>query len=230
MHQRPATTLLLPRSSLNDLDIPSVLLPRRAAKRLPIILQLLDQLSDTEQVIHLLERNTLCLRDEEPNEEEHGEAERAIDEESTIAALADGNQHVGRSTGYDEVEKPLRRGRKGDVHGSQPRGRDLRDVDPAAGSPAELEEGGEQEDAHERKVACGGNGLAGDGRGDANVEADVEHGRALGDRGPEEGAAAAKRVGGEDEEGGAGDHFDDAVDARGEEAGFGAVEAEVLED
>lgn len=221
---------LLPRSSLNDLDIPSVLLPRRAAKRLPIVLQLLDQLSNTEQVIHLLERNTLGLRNEEPNEEEHGEAERAVDQESAIAALAHSSQHIGRSTGHDKVEKPLRGRRKGDVHGPQPRGRDLGDVDPAAWSPSELEEGGEQEDAHERKVAGGRHGLADHGRGDAHVDAHVEHGCALGDRGPEQGAAAAEGVGGEEEEGGAGDHFDDAVDAGGEEAGFGGVEAKVLED
>lgn len=65
---------------------------------------------------------------------------------------------------------------------------------------------------------------------DADVQADVEHCQALGDGGPQEGAAAAEGVGDENEEDGAADDLDDAVDAGGEEAGRVAGDAQVLED
>lgn len=54
---------------------------------LAVSLNVLDELSDTEQVVHLLERKTLGLGDEEPHEEEHGEAEGAVDEEGTATIL-----------------------------------------------------------------------------------------------------------------------------------------------
>lgn len=107
----------------------------------------------------------------------------------------------------------------------QPGGRDLRHDDPATRTPAELEEGGEEEDAREREVADGRDGMSLDGGVEADVEPDDEHGAALGDGGPEEGVAAPEGVGGEEEEGGACYHFDDAVDSGREEAGVSAREA-----
>ena len=50
---------------------------------LTVRFDVLDELSDTEDVVHLLERETLGLRDEEPDEEEHGKAEGSVDEEGT---------------------------------------------------------------------------------------------------------------------------------------------------
>ena len=59
----------------------------------------------------------------------------------------------------NEVKQPLCRSRERDVHGAQSGGRDLRHDDPAAGPPPELEEGSEEEDAGEREVADGWDGV-----------------------------------------------------------------------
>lgn len=149
---------------------------------------------------------------------------------SPVAVGTDGSQHIGHGAGDDKVEQPLGGGGKGDVQPAQTRRRNLRHVDPADGPPAELEAGGEEEDADEGDVAGGDDRRALLGRGDADVQADVQHAEGLGDGGPEQGAAAAERVGDEDEEDGAADHLDDAVDAGGEEVGGVAGDAEVLED
>lgn len=76
---------------------------------LAIRLHVLNQLGDAEEVVHLLERQALGLRNEEPHEDEHGEAEGAVGEESAVAALAHGGHHVGGCACDDEVEEPLRR-------------------------------------------------------------------------------------------------------------------------
>ena len=55
---------------------------------LAVRLHVLDKLGDTEEVVHLLERQTLGLGNEEPDEDEHGEAEGAVGEESSSAPLA----------------------------------------------------------------------------------------------------------------------------------------------
>ena len=72
--------------------------------------------------------------------------------------------------------------------------------------------------------------MARDGWVDAHVQADVEHGGALGDRGPQQRAAAAERVGDEEQEHGAGGHFDNAVDARREQVRGCPLDAQALED
>ena len=50
---------------------------------LTVSLDVLDELGNTEEVIHLLKRQTLGLRDEEPDEEEHGETEGSVDKEGS---------------------------------------------------------------------------------------------------------------------------------------------------
>lgn len=72
-------------------------------------------------------------------------------------------------------------------------------------------------------MACGG-------RVDAHVQADVERGGVLGDRGPRQRAAAAERVGGEEQERGAGGRLDDAADARRERVRGCPLDARALED
>lgn len=42
-------------------------------------LDLLYELRNTEEIVHLLERHTLGFWDKEPYEEEHGEAEAGVD-------------------------------------------------------------------------------------------------------------------------------------------------------
>ena len=46
-------------------------------------LDLLDKLRNTEEVVHLLEGETLGLGNKEPDEEEHAEAEAGVDDEAT---------------------------------------------------------------------------------------------------------------------------------------------------
>jgi hypothetical protein len=43
----------------------------------------LDHFGQTEQVVHPLERHALGFGDKEPNEEEHGETECAVNEKGT---------------------------------------------------------------------------------------------------------------------------------------------------
>jgi len=128
------------------------------------------------------------------------------------------------------MKQPLRRGRNRDVQAAQPRRRDLADIDPAHGAPAELEEACEQERAHQRHTPGGRDRVACGGRVDAHVQADVERGGVLGDRGPQQRAAAAERVGGGEQERGVGGHFDDAVDARRERVRGCPLDARALED
>ena len=94
------TDLLLPdHSRILSVHVISVVLTVR--------LHVLDQLGDTEEVVHLLERQALGLGDKEPDEDEHGEAEGAVGEEGAVAALTHGGHHVGGCARDDEVEEPL---------------------------------------------------------------------------------------------------------------------------
>ena len=67
-----------------------------------------DQLGNAEEVVHLLQTHALCLRDEEPREDAHAEAEGAEEEVGAVAAFAHGGEHGGYAAGDDEVEEPLR--------------------------------------------------------------------------------------------------------------------------
>jgi hypothetical protein len=122
-----------------------------------------------------------------------------------------------------KIKQPLRRRRQRNIHRPESRRRDLTHNNPTTRPPPKLEEPRKQEYASESEVSDGRDGLVWLRGVEAHVEADDEHGAALGDGGPEEGFAAAERVGGEEEEGGAGYHFYDAVDAGCEEAGVGAL-------
>jgi hypothetical protein len=55
---------------------------------LTISLDVLDELSDSEQIVHAFQRQSFRLRNQEPHEDKHGEAERAVCEESTGITLA----------------------------------------------------------------------------------------------------------------------------------------------
>jgi len=80
-----------------------------------------------------------------------------------------------------------------------------------------LKECREEEDADKCEVTEWSDGMTLHRRLEAYVEADYEHYDALGYGGPEEGLSATERVGGEEEEGGAGYHFNTAVDSSSEE-------------
>jgi hypothetical protein len=66
---------------------------------LTVGLDILDELSNTEEVVHLLKGQTLGLGNKEPDEEEHGETEGAVDEERSVTVEADGDHHIGRGAG-----------------------------------------------------------------------------------------------------------------------------------
>lgn len=147
-------------------------------------------INNSEDLVHLLKRHALSLRDEEPGEEEHREAEGPVDEIRPVSRCANSDHHVRGSASNNEVEQPLGGSGQRDVGGSQARSRDLGDVDPADGSPAKLEKGCEQEDHDNGDVASWRHRDARLRRIEAYVEADVEHGASLGDGSPEKRLAA----------------------------------------
>lgn len=146
-----------------------------------------------------------------------------------IPPFPNSGNHIRRSPRDNEIEQPLRRSSQRNIQGPEPRSRDLGDVDPAHRTPSELEEDGEEVDAHNGDVASGRYSGAFHWGLDANVNSDVIHAEALGDGGPEETFAATERIRCQGEEEGAADHFEHAVDACGEEGRLGAIEAEVGE-
>lgn len=70
---------------MND-SIPLVYRAMHAA--LAISLDVLDKLRDAKQIVHLLERQSLSLWNEEPHEDEHGETEGSVEKEATAGRLA----------------------------------------------------------------------------------------------------------------------------------------------
>ena len=148
-------------------------------------------------IVHPLQTQPLRLRNQEPHIEEHTKAEAPKDEVRSIPMCPNILHHMRHRLSNHKIEQPLRGSRKCNIHSSQSCGRYLRHDNPAARSPSELEEGCKEEDAGQCEVADAGDGLACDRGLEANIEADHEHGAALGDGGPEERAATTERVGGE---------------------------------
>lgn len=139
-------------------------------------------------------------------------------------------EHVGNSTGDNEVEEPLGSSSKSNVHGSETSGGNLGDVNPAGRTPAELEEGGEEEDDDNGDVSLRRHGLALLGRINTHVETNVEHAETLSDGRPEKRATTTERVGSEEQESDTGEDLDDTVGTSSEERGAGTAHTEVDED
>jgi hypothetical protein len=72
----------------------------------------------------------LSLGDEEPNEDEHAQAEAGERDECTVTALTHGHQHVRHSASNDEVEEPLSSSGERHVETTEAGSGNLRDVDP----------------------------------------------------------------------------------------------------
>lgn len=177
----------------------------------------LGVVDSTEELVHLLEGDTLGLGNEEPDKDEHGEGERAKDEVGTVTGLSDGGKHAGHGLGNDKVEKPLSGSTEGNVHGTETCSWDLRDKNPADGAPAELEECGKEEDADKCNIAERRDGLTLDRWVGADVDTDEEHAETLCDRGPEKRFASSKGIGSQEKENSAGNDLDDTVDTSSEE-------------
>lgn len=133
------------------------------------------------------------------------------------------SKHMRYRLRNHEIKQPLCSSRECYIHSSQSCSWDLRYDDPTTWTPTELEESSEEKDTCQCEVTDGWYGGSFDGWVEADIETDYEHGATLSNGGPEKGSAAAERVGCEEEEGGAGYHFDDAVDTGCEEAGAGAL-------
>ena len=54
----------------------------------PLFLNILDQFGDSKQIIHALEGRTFSFGYQEPGEDEHAIAERAIGRETPVAAVS----------------------------------------------------------------------------------------------------------------------------------------------
>ncbi|KAI6915325.1 hypothetical protein KC318_g45 [Hortaea werneckii] len=164
--------------------------------------------SDTEELVHPLERDAFRLRHEEPRNDHHTSAEAAEDEIGTVAVRADCLEHDRDSASDDEVEEPGSKlvpdsiAKSGFRHTIES---NIRDPSRTGKQPRR-------------------------GKQQRGRQAEVEHHDCHHGSGPDEGQFAAESVDEEDEEEEAGDHLDDAVDARGEEGVGVAGDAEVGED
>lgn len=183
---------------------------------------------NSEDLVHFLKRHTLGLRDEEPGEKEHRETETPVNEVCTVSTSTNSSHHIRGGASNDEVEQPLGSSGQRDIGGSQTSSWDLRDINPANRSPPKLEKGCEQED-HDNGDITGRRHRDALLRGvEAYVEADVKHGRSLGDGGPEKRFATTQGIGNEEEENRTGNHLHDSVDTGGEETSFSAAETKVF--
>lgn len=128
----------------------------------------------------------LSLRNEEPNEDEESSSKSREQDESTIATLAHGHEHVGHSASDYQVEEPLGGSTEGNIEPTKASSRNLRDVNPADRSPTPLEEGGEEVDANKGDVARGRHTNVLLLRWvNADIETNVEHGQGHRNRSPE---------------------------------------------
>lgn len=212
--------------SLNMGDGRNLLIISTGRREAPLIVCDLC-VDDPENLVHLLKRNTLGLWDKEPCKDEHGETERPEDEVCTVSRPTNCSHHVRGGTSNNKVEQPLSRSGHGDVGGSQAGSRNLGNINPANGTPSKLEEGCKQEDHDNRDVTSWRDHVALLRRIKPDIEADVEHGRSLSNRSPEEGFAATKRIGNKEKEDGAGDHLHDSIDTSSKETSFSSGETKV---
>lgn len=106
------------------------LIPVRS-QRVLRIRSLLHQLRHTEEIIHLLKRHALCLRNEKPNKDPHRETKAREDdirpttrqqhpskqphENSPITIRPNSSQHIRHSPRDHKVKQPLRRRTKGNI-------------------------------------------------------------------------------------------------------------------
>lgn len=189
----------------------------------------MQRFGDAKELVHLFQGEALCFGHEKVDKDAHEEAEAAKQKVHAVAGAAHGALHGEDGAGGDEVEEPLGGGGEGDVEGAQAGRGNLADEDPAGRAPAKLERRGPEVDAGNGDVAKGRDGLA-LGRGlDAAVDGNEEEHDALRGGGGEEAASATERIGHEEQEDGAADDFDDAVDSGGEQGRVRGIHAEVGE-
>lgn len=118
----------------------------------------------------------------------------------------------------------------GDVHGTKTSSWDLGYKNPADGSPAELEENGEDEDTCQCNVAERWDLLGLSRWVESDVETNEEHGNTLSNGRQKEGLATTEGVCDKCEENHACNDLDETVDTSGEQTGVCALDTESQED
>lgn len=93
-----------------------------------------------------------------------------------------------------------------------------------------LEKACKEENAHQRKVAGGRDGVSSYRRRDPDIKSNVKHCTPLSNAGPEERASTTETVSGEQQETRASRHLDNAVDASSKETSVGRSDTQSLED
>ncbi|KAI6751521.1 hypothetical protein HG531_006217 [Fusarium graminearum] len=156
--------------------------------------------SYAKELIHLLQAKTLGLRNEEPHKDTHEKIKDMF-----ISTYVTGRSHCllhgKHSSGDDKVKEPLGSSSDGDVEGSETGSRNLRNENPAARSPTELEESSPEVNADNSNITESRDTCASNRGLNATVDTDDVHGEELSSTCPQKTAASTKRVGKEDEEG-----------------------------
>lgn len=110
---RSSTPVLLVNDPALDICAEALLLPRKLL--LERLVRLPDRL-DLEQALHLLQRDTSGLWDEEEGVEEGEEGQRREEE---VHAVAHGGEHLLGEARHEEVEEPVAGGRGGLGYGAE---------------------------------------------------------------------------------------------------------------
>lgn len=189
----------------------------------------LARVPDGKELVHVLKRDTLSLRDQKVHKRNRQDHERRKEE---VHPVAHGVEHLRCKARDDEVPEPVAGGGRRLAEGARVLGEHFRVDDPGRAVPAGRVEGGpqvEEEDGGDAATRQLGLGL-GVGAADADEGADDPHAdRAAGSTDHEE-LGAAETVDQPEEPDDSHDGLDDAEDARGEEAGVGAGDPNRLED
>ena len=187
-------------------------------------------LLDLKQLIHVLQRDALRLRNKEVHER-YAQNHQAGEEK--IHPVTHRVEHLRREARNDEVPEPVVCGGRGLPQGPRVLREHLRVDDPGGAVPGRGVEGGpevEEEDGGDAARGEARVGVVGIRAGDADVGADVPHAEGAAGGADHEELGAAEAVDEPEEPDDGYDGLDDAEDARGEEAGAGAGDADGFED
>lgn len=182
----------------------------------------------TKQLIHALERPSLCLGHAEVGPNGHQDGARP---EEKIRSVSDVGDHVRGRASDDELEEPLRGGGEGAAKRSDSEREDFGAIDPDDTVPRSTVKDDEDVDHGDGDVAsslrvC----VVCAGLGDGDIGSDIEHGEGSTSTTDDEELAAAETVKEEDEGDNRGAHLDDTIDTGGEEGGRSAGDTEGFED
>jgi hypothetical protein len=181
----------------------------------------------TKQEVHLLERDTLGLGNEQISEHERDKGAGAEEVEN---AECYGLDHVRERVDDHELGEPLHADGEHHTKGTDTVGQDFRGNNPGDTVPGETVEDGVDINHGDGGVGAGVLGWdLMEGAAEFGVNSKVEHGYSSADRAEKQGGTSAKFVDDEDHEDHCCGHFDESVDTSGEELDRGTGEANGLE-